>query len=52
MTHSGEEHGENVDRSLQQIVATDGDGHRRDEHQITETEQQGGEELEAVGVSL
>lgn len=52
VTHSGEEHGEDVDRSLQQVMASDGDGHRRDEHQVTETEQQGGEQLEAVGVCL
>ncbi len=52
VTHSGEEHGEDVDGSLQQIVASDGDDHRRDEHQVTETEQQGGEQLETVGVGL
>lgn len=52
VTHSGKEHGEDVDWSLQQVVAPDGDGHRRDKHQVTEAEQQGGEELEAVGVSL
>lgn len=52
VTHSGEEHGEDVDRSLQQVVAANGDGHRRDEHQVAETEQQGGEELETVRVGL
>lgn len=52
VTHGGEEHGEDVDWRLQQVVASDGDGHRRDEHQVTETEQQGGEQLEAVGVGL
>lgn len=37
-THSGEKHGEDVDRSLQEVVASDGDGHGRDKHQVTETE--------------
>lgn len=52
VTHCGEEHGEDVDRSLQQVVAPHCDGHWRDEHQVAETKQQGGEELEAVGVGL
>lgn len=52
VTHSGEEHGEDVDWSLEQVVASDGDGHRWDEHQVTEAEQQSGEELETVGVGL
>lgn len=52
VTHSGEEHSEDIDRSLQQVVASDCDGHWRDEHQVTETEQQGGEELETVGIGL
>jgi len=51
-THCGEEHGEDVDRGLQQVVASDGDGHGRDEHQVAEAEQQRGEELETVGVGL
>lgn len=51
-THSGEEHGEDVHRSLQQVVASNGDDHRRNKHQITETEQEGGEELETVGVGF
>lgn len=51
-THSGEEHGEDVDRRLQQVVAPDGDGHRRNKHQVTQAEQQGGEQLETVGVRL
>lgn len=52
ITHGGEEHGEDVDGRLQQVVASDGDGHRRDKHQVTETEQQRGEELETVGVGF
>lgn len=52
VTHSGKEHGEDVDRSLQQVVASDGDGHRGDKHEVTEAEQQGGEQLETVGVGL
>lgn len=50
--HRGEEHGEDVDGSLQQVVAPDGDGHGRHEHEVTEAEQQGGEQLEAVRVGL
>ena len=50
--HSGEEHGEDVDGGLQQVVAADGDGHRGNEHQVTQAQQQGGEELEAVRVRL
>lgn len=52
VTHSGEKHGEDVDWSLQQVVASNGDGHRRDEHQVAETEQEGGEELEAVRIGF
>lgn len=52
MSHRGEEHGEDVDRSLQQVVAPDGDGHGRNEHQVAEAEQQRGEQLEAVGIRL
>lgn len=51
-THSGEEHGEDVDGSFQQVVAPDSNGHRWDEHQVTETQQQSGEELKTVGVCL
>lgn len=51
-THSGEKHGEDIDRSLQEVVASDGDGHGRDKHQVTETEQQGGEELETVRIGF
>lgn len=51
-THRGEEHGEDVDGGLQQVVAPDGDGHGRNKHQVTEAEQESGEELEAVGVGL
>lgn len=51
-THRGEEHGEDVDGGLQQVVAPDGDGHRRHKHEVTEAKQQGGEKLEAVGVGL
>lgn len=52
VTHGGKEHGEDVDGGLQQVVAPDGDGHGGDEHEVTEAEQQGGEQLEAVGVGL
>lgn len=51
-THSGKEHGEDVDWGFQQVVASDGDGHRRDKHQVTEAEQKGGEQLKTVGVGL
>lgn len=50
--HSGEEHGEDVDGSFQEVVAADGDGHGRHEHDIAEAQQQSGEKLEAVGESL
>lgn len=50
--HRGEEHGEDVDGGLQQVVAPDGDGHGGHEHEVTEAEQQRGEQLEAVGVGL
>lgn len=52
VTHGGKEHGEDVDRRLQQVVAPDGDGHGGHEHEVAEAEQQGGEQLEAVGVGL
>jgi len=50
--HSGEEHGEDVDGSFQEVVAADSNGHGRHEHDIAEAQQQCGEELEAVGESL
>lgn len=39
-THSGKEHGENIDRCLQQVMTADGDGHRWDEHQVAETQKE------------
>lgn len=33
-------------------MAPDGDGHGGHKHEVTEAEQQGGEQLEAVGVGL
>ena len=49
-THGREEHGEDVDGRLKEVVAANGDKHRRNEHQVAETQEQCGEELEAVGV--
>jgi len=51
-THSGKEHGENIDRSLQQVMTANGDGHRWDKHQVAEAQKKSGEQLEPIRVRL
>lgn len=51
-THSGKEHGENVDRRLQQVMTADGDGHGWDEHQVAEAQKESREQLEPIRIRL
>lgn len=48
-TYRGEEHGEGVDSSFQHITAPDGKDHGWQEHEVTQAEQERGQQLEAIG---
>lgn len=48
-TYRGEEHGEGVDSSFQNIPAPNGQDHGRQKHEVAQAEQECGQQLEAVG---